>query len=335
MIQWKAMLHINSKILNTLVKSLLIAIILIFAVFLGIQFLSLKSVVNSQESQASSRGYNILVVGKSDNGTYLNQVAKGAIDVSENYNAAVEVYTGKSKAQEIPMQSLFDYASYLSADGVIAYISGNEPLQVPVNRNGTPIPLITIGNYLPNLQQLSFIGVNFSELGKITANEIISLIGKSKKVIILTSAQGNNSSYSTMMNTLINIISNEHPEIIIKTITVISETNFSKEDYLRQRLASEEGLELVVPLSEENTILAAQSVRDLNLSGKVKILGFGDSDDCHSYFEKNIVTELISVKTRNIGQKAMEELFEYINNGYANSYVSAEIEVLRQEASGS
>ncbi|MBQ1794527.1 MAG: hypothetical protein II110_02440 [Treponema sp.] len=91
----------------------------------------------------------------------------------------------------------------------------------------------------------------------------------------------------------------------------------------------------MVPLSEENTILAAQSVRDLNLSGKVKILGFGDSDDCHSYFEKNIVTELISVKTRNIGQKAMEELFEYINNGYANSYVSAEIEVLRQEASGS
>ena len=323
------MLHINSKILNTLVKSLLIAIILIFAVFLGIQFLSLKSVVNSQESQASSRGYNILVVGKSDNGTYLNQVAKGAMDVSENYNAAVEVYTGKSKAQEIPMQSLFDYASYLCADGVIAYISSNEPLQVPINRNGTPIPLITIGNYLPNLQQLSFIGVNFSELGKITANEIISLIGKSKKVIILTSAQGNNSSYSTMMNTLINIISNEHPEIIIKTITVISETNFSKEDYLRQRL------ELVVPLSEENTILAAQSVRDLNLSGKVKILGFGDSDDCHSYFEKNIVTELISVKTRNIGQKAMEELFEYIDNGYANSYVSAEIEVLRQDASGS
>ena len=116
--------------------------ILVFAVFLVFQFLSLKSVVNSQESQASSRGYNILVVGKSDNGTYLNQVAKGAMNVSESYNAAVELYTGKSKAQEIPMQSLFDYASYLCADGVIAYISGNEPLQVPVNRNGTPFPLL-------------------------------------------------------------------------------------------------------------------------------------------------------------------------------------------------
>ncbi|MBO4385878.1 MAG: substrate-binding domain-containing protein [Treponema sp.] len=305
---------------------------MIFAVFLGIQFLSLKSLVNSQENHASSRGYNILVVGKSDNGPYLNQVAKGAMEVSESYNAAVELYTGKSKAREIPMQSLFDYATYLSADGVIAYISGDEPLQVPRNRNGTAIPLITIGNYLPNLQQLSFIGVNFSELGKITANEIISLIGKSKKVIILVSEQGNNSSYSTMMNTLFNTITNEHPEFILKSILVHSESNFSKEDYLRQKLASEEGLELIVPLSEENTILAAQSVRDLNLSGKVKILGFGDSDDCRSYFEKNIVTELISVKTQDIGKKAMEELFEYIDNGYANSYVSAEIEVLRQEA---
>jgi len=325
------MFHFNSKVLNTLIKTILIAMILVFAVFLVIQFLSLKSVVNSQESQSSSRGYNILIVGKSDNGTYLNQVAKGAMDVSENYNAAVEIYTGKSKAQEIPMQSLFDYASYLSADGVIAYISGNEPLQVPKNRNGTPIPLITIGNYLPNLPQLSFIGVNFSELGKIIANEIISLIGNNKKVIILVSGQGNNSSYSTLMNTLHNTISYEHPEIMIKNLVIISETNFSKEDYLRQKLASEEGLELIVSLSEENTILAAQSVRDLNLSGKVKILGFGDSDDCRSYFEKNIVTELISVKTRDIGQKAMKELFEFIDNGYANSYVSAEIEVLRQE----
>ncbi|MCR5318564.1 MAG: substrate-binding domain-containing protein [Treponema sp.] len=323
--------HFNPKVLNTVIKALLIAMILVFAVFLVFQFLSLKSIVNTPESQTSSRGYNILIVGKSDNGTYLNQVAKGAIDASESYNAAVELYTGKSKAQEIPMQSLFDYASYLSADGVIAYISGNESLQVPVNRSGIPIPLITIGNYLPNLQQLSFIGVNFSELGKITANEIISLIGKSKKVILLVSAQGNNSSYSTMMNTLMNTLTNEHPEITVTNIVVHSETNFSKEDYLRQRLASEEGLELIVPLSEENTILAAQSVRDLNLSGKVKILGFGDSDDCRSYFEKNIVTELISVKTQEIGQKAMEELFEYINNGYANSYVSAEIEVLRRE----
>ena len=98
---------------------------------------------------------------------------------------------------------------------------------------------------------------------------------------------------------------------------------------MRQQLASQEGLELIVSLAEQTTILAAQSVRDLNLSGKVKIIGFGDSDDCRADFEKKIVTELISVKTQDIGRRAMTELFEFLQNGYANSFVSAEVEVLK------
>ena len=227
------------------------------------------------------------------------------------------------------MQALFNYASYLNADGIIACIEDDdERLEIPRKTNGEPIPLVTIGSYAPNLPQLSYIGANYSELGKITAREIIEQIGPSGKVILLESDAASDTNHSNLMSGLLGTLSS-HPEISVKTLQFERESSFSKEDNLRQQLASQEGLELIVSLAEQTTILAAQSVRDLNLSGKVKLIGFGDSDDCRADFEKKIVTELISVKTQDIGRRAMTELFEFLQNGYANSFVSAEVEVLK------
>lgn len=296
-------------------------------------FLAAPFVAFSNEGRESSvpaeRQKNILIVGKSDRKAYLGQVLLGAEKVSKMNEAAVTVYTGKSNAEEISMQALFNYASYLNADGIIACIEDDdERLEIPRKTNGEPIPLVTIGSYAPNLPQLSYIGANYSELGKITAREIIEQIGPSGKVILLESDAASDTNHSNLMSGLLGALSS-HPEISVKTLQFERESSFSKEDNLRQQLASQEGLELIVSLAEQTTILAAQSVRDLNLSGKVKLIGFGDSDDCRADFEKKIVTELISVKTQDIGRRAMTELFEFLQNGYANSFVSAEVEVLK------
>ena len=278
---------------------------------------------------SSEREKNILIVGKKSRQSYLEQIYFGAQGVAQDNMAAVSLYSGKPNDQDFSMQELFNYASYLNADGVIALIdSGAESLKVPQKIDGQKIPLVTVGTYMPNLEQLSFIGSNYSELGKTTAREIVSLIGPGNKAILLDSNEGDDANHSNLMAGLLTALSS-HPEISIKTLQFEKSSSFSREDSLRQQLASQEGLELIVSLAEQNTILAAQSVRDLNLSGRVKIIGFGDSADSREYFDKGIVTELICVKTQDIGKKAIQELFEYLQNGYANSFVSAEVEVLR------
>ena len=302
--------------------------IAVSAFFLAAPFVAFSS-EGRESAVPAERKKNILIVGKNDRKAYLDQVLLGAEEVSKKNEAAVTVYTGKSNAEEISMQALFNYASYLNADGIIACIEDDdERLDIPKKTNGDSIPLVTIGSYAPNLPQLSYIGANYSELGKITAREIIEQIGPSGKVILLESNAASDTNHSNLMAGLLGALS-AHPEISVKTLQFERESSFSKEDSLRQQLASQEDLELIVSLAEQTTILAAQSVRDLNLSGKVKIIGFGDSDDCRADFEKKIVTELISVKTQDIGRRAMTELFEFLQNGYANSFVSAEVEVLK------
>ena len=302
--------------------------IAVSAFFLAAPFVAFSS-EGRESAVPAERKKNILIVGKNDRKAYLGQVLLGAEEVSKKNEAAVTVYTGKSNAEEISMQALFNYASYLNADGIIACIEDDdERLDIPKKTNGDSIPLVTIGSYAPNLPQLSYIGANYSELGKITAREIIEQIGPSGKVILLESNAASDTNHSNLMAGLLGALS-AHPEISVKTLQFERESSFSKEDSLRQQLASQEDLELIVSLAEQTTILAAQSVRDLNLSGKVKIIGFGDSDDCRADFEKKIVTELISVKTQDIGRRAMTELFEYIRYGYANNYITTDVKVRR------
>ena len=318
----------GADILKRTIELLLLLAIAVSAFFLAAPFVAFSN-EGRESSVPAERQKNILIVGKSDRKAYLGQVLLGAEEASKKNEAAVTVYTGKSNAEEISMQALFNYASYLNADGIIACIEDDdERLDIPKKTNGDSIPLVTIGSYAPNLPQLSYIGANYSELGKITAREIIEQIGPSGKVILLESSAASDTNHSNLMAGLLGALS-AHPEISVKTLQFERESSFSKEDSLRQQLASQEDLELIVSLAEQTTILAAQSVRDLNLSGKVKIIGFGDSDDCRADFEKKIVTELISVKTQDIGRRAMTELFEFLQNGYANSFVSAEVEVLK------
>ena len=323
-----AMKKTGADILKRTIELLLLLAIAVSAFFLAAPFVAFSS-EGRESALPAERKKNILIVGKSDRKAYLGQVLLGAEEASKKNEAAVTVYTGKSNAEEISMQALFNYASYLNADGIIACIEDDdERLDIPKKTNGDSIPLVTIGSYAPNLPQLSYIGANYSELGKITAREIIEQIGPSGKVILLESSAASDTNHSNLMAGLLGALS-AHPEISVKTLQFERESSFSKEDSLRQQLASQEDLELIVSLAEQTTILAAQSVRDLNLSGKVKIIGFGDSDDCRADFEKKIVTELISVKTQDIGRRAMTELFEFLQNGYANSFVSAEVEVLK------
>ena len=323
------MKKVGADLVRRTIEFLLLAAIILSTVFLAAQFMIFQNEQGSGQSALRERSRNILVLGKSDRKAYLEQVFLGAQSRSKANDAAVDLYTGTSDTQEISTQALLNYASYLQADGIIVYIeSSDSKLDVPLNKQGKPIPMVTIGAYRPDLPQLSYIGANYSELGKITGKEIIGQIGQSGKAILLESSGQNDANHSNLMAGLLGTLAT-HPEISIKTLQFEKESSFSKEDNLRQQLASEEGLELIVSLTEENTILAAQSVRDLNLSGKVKIIGFGDSDDCRSDFEKKIVTELISVKIQDIGRRAMTEIFEYLENGYANSFVSAEVEILK------
>lgn len=310
---------------------LLISIIFISGILLILE-LRHFSFPEEQEEKYSQRKYCVLVLGTSANEAFITQVYEGALSVSREYNTAVILHVPNSQAENISTQTLMDYAEYLKPDCIIAYMNPNEKnLKLPKKADGSQIPIITVGNYIPDIPSLSYIGINYSQVGKIVAEEITSSLKNSGSVYIIDMNMDNNPNYSMLMNVLMNSINSEK-DITVNTLTLPMNSSFSREDAIRQQIASSDGLKLIVSLSEEFTVLTSQTLTDLNIVGKTQLIGFGDSADSHRYYEKGIISTLISINTRDIGVKAMREFFEFRETGYANNYVTSKVEVLKRSS---
>ena len=86
---------------------------------------------------------------------------------------------------------------------------------------------------------------------------------------------------------------------------------------------------IFIALTEEDTIMSAQQLSELFPIDTYKLLGFGGNEVCQLYLQKGFITELFSLDPERIGKAAMQELFEYRNKGYANSYVTASVKITR------
>lgn len=276
--------------------------------------------INNRIDEKSIRNYHIIVTGTYENQRFMQQVYQGANRYSEQFNAVVELYVPGTQAEDVPLQDLLDYASFVNADGVIAFNdSTDHTLQEPKRTNNDTIPLVTTGFYNPNISQISFIGTSYWELGKKIGDEIVSFIHGKGNAIIVSGDSLSSSNYSILLNSIQDKL----------------HANKSINYTVKNELSSDESLvntNLIVCISEEETIKVAQRLIE-NQADKAKpsLMGFGTNETCQLYLDKGIITELIAVDPDKIGETAIREIFEYRNKGYANSYIAADVQILRSD----
>lgn len=307
---------LNYKRSVFLMGALIILIPLAFVSLIVPRFSKLNT--NTERFDCDS---HIIILGTAENLSFLNQVYAGAKKVSDQYSTVVELYVPSSQAENSSLQSLFDYASWVDADGIIAYIDSNSGIiDPPLKSDGTEIPVVTIGHYIPEFPQISFIGNNYSEVGQTIANQTVDLLGLEGFVFILNSENRNNPNYSTLMNSLLGAIkrmTNYHYQILDQTYQ-------KNEKILSKALLNDSHISLI-SLTEEDTIRSAQTLTAMGFAGKTRFISFGSNETISMYLEKGIITKLISENPEKIGSRAIQEIFEYRNTGYANSIISAEL----------
>lgn len=310
-------------------NSSLPAFIVLFALFAVIAFCFLYYIffVTKKNAPVSldseSRSYHIIVTGNSENELFLKQVYNGARKFGDTYNSVVELYVPSSQAEDVSYQSLFDYASYVNADCIIAYIdSSYNIISLPRRVDETPIPLITTGQYIPSLSQISFIGNSYWELGKKIGDETVSILENKGHAIIINSDNPSSNNYSSLMNSFRDILKN-HEELSYSVMESIDPVDLMK--------TNEETPLLLICLSEEDTIKTAQTFIETNLTSNknIGIMGFGANETCQLYLKKGVIRELISLDPEKIGETAIREFYEFRTRGYANSYIAADLKISR------
>lgn len=262
--------------------------------------------------------YHVIITGTYENQAFLTELYKGAASLENSYNAVVDLHVPDSQADTSSVQDLLDYCSFLNADGIIAYIDSQDDTPVILQRKDNPvIPLITTGQFSPGLQQISYVGVNYWEMGKRLADEIIDLLPFGGNVYIISDLISTNTT---------NLISS-----VQRTLQDIDTIHSSVIDSIPSDLPLNTSSNIFISLTEDDTIMLAQQLSEQFPAYKYKLLGFGANEVCQMYLQKGYINELFSLNPERIGKEAMRELFEYRNKGYANSYVTVEVKISRAE----
>lgn len=317
------------KVSKKLLALITCALLLCLSVFLFLRiFLATISAPDTKPNENDSRSYHIIVTGTYENQLFMEKVYEGALKEAANHSAVVEMYVPEAQASNLSLQDLLDYCVYVNADGVIAYIdSPDEKITMLTRSEGYEIPLVTTGQFSPEVQQISFIGSGYWELGKKVADEILNLILTDNnqvpecQVYVINDFLSANSNYNNLINSMQTTL-HSYPDI---ETTVLKNL---EDDFILENAASSVK-NIFVCLSEDSTIRTAQILNDSFKGSDYKVIGFGSNEACQIFLEKNLVSELISLDPEKIGQAAMTELFEYRNKGYANSYIAADIKVTK------
>ncbi len=299
------------------------AVVLVFLVFFIVFLFSKTSSARSVFAEEPvDKNYHVLVVGQSERADFVNQVFEGVNSQSSRYKAIVELKSPDSLAQDLSLQSLIDYAQYVNADGIIAFVTPQSKSISPVSRiDGTEIPLITIGHYMPDISQVSFIGINYSSLGRKIAMESKSILSTEGTNYIVISSNNSNPNTGNLINSISSFYRNEG----ITNYELLDKSPAENEERIREIFTGENAArDSIICLTEDDSMMVLQIAGASSIPGRTKILGFGDNETISIYLEKGFLSKLISLDALKIGVRAMTELFEYRNTGYANSYIGAE-----------
>lgn len=294
--------------------------LLIFSIVFFAAFLSPHTRPQNQNEYNPSDTclYHVIITGTYENLSFLSEVYKGASKLASAYKTVVDLHVPTSQADTESLQSLLDYCSFLNADGIIFYLDSADETPVLLRRQDAPaIPIITTGQFSPNIQQISYIGTNNWELGKKIADESSYFLPVGGNVYIISESNDINS------NTLISSIQSALGDNQTITTSVI--------DKVSPDLTIEGKDNIFISLTEDDTILSAQLLSEMFDSFRYKLIGIGGNEVCQLYLQKGWIGELVSLDPEKIGENAIRELFEYRSKGYANSYVTADVKTIRSE----
>ena len=294
--------------------------LLIFSIIFYAVFLSSRARIQNQNQYNASDNllYHVIITGSYENQSFLSEVYKGASKLAPAYKTTVDLHVPKSQADTESLQELLNYCSFLNADGIILYLDSSEDTPLLLERSDYPkIPIITTGQFSPNMQQISFIGTNNWELGKKIADETQSFLPEGGSVYIISESNDLNS------NTLISSIQSalgDNQKINTRVIE-----NIIQAPDIGQRN------NIFITLTEDDTIANAQMLAENFNLDSYKLIGFGGNEVCQLYLQKGWIAELVSLDPEKIGETAIMELFEYRRKGYANSYVTADVKIIRAQ----
>jgi len=327
-----------------LIATVVLGVLLIFTVVFSVFFfyrrmLEAKKLMSDDAKEYSS--YYVLITDSPDT-DFWKSVYQGVVEEAEKHNAYVELL-GDNLEQSYTKTDLLSIAINSDVDGII--IEGDDDpdtLKLLLKAKEENIPVVTVSDDNMESKRISYIGVSGYNLGKEYGEELVEYVKENVnqndicKTMVLMDETFTSNSRSIILTAINEIIENENlsDRIDLSSYVVSSNKDYAAEEEIRDIFVGENshsGPDVVICLSEKNTLCVYQTVVDYNQVGNVEIFGYYMSPVISDAIDKEIIRSSIVVDTNQMGRCSIEAINEYKEMGYVSEIYLIDTEIITKE----
>ncbi|MBO4864045.1 MAG: substrate-binding domain-containing protein [Eubacterium sp.] len=297
--------------------------VLIGIVFFYVRIRFTQNIITSSDYKTYDN-YYVIITGNSDT-DYWKSIYAGAKAEAEKLSVNVEMM-GEGLDKNLTKEDYLRIAISSSVDGII--IEGDDDPEIQellAKADANGIPVVTVSEDSPSSGRKSFIGVSSNNMGKEYGNQIVEYANEvdadSLSVMVLIDKGMTESSQTVIMTAIReSLVENGlSDKVSLDSKIVSSDVDYAAEEEIRDIFVGKEDIpDIMVCLSEQNTICAYQTVVDHNKVGQVEIFGYYMSDTIRSAIKKDIIRSSIVVDTEELGLNAVKAIDEYKESGYVS-----------------
>lgn len=278
--------------------------------------------------------YHFVLVGKALEDPFWKEIYRGARAAAEKNNVALEIVGSDIEKEESELAYL-DMAIAAKVDGIITHVTHSNAAKDYIDKAvGKGIPSFTLETDSPESMRRSFIGVNSYNLGTEWGKQLIDLAqGEPLRAVMLVGKQGEADGLTSeetaeglMYSGVLDAV-REHANITVDSCGVDRSEPFGTEEALKA-LIREETADVIICTTADGTVSAAETLINMNMVGKIRLVGYHDSKEILNYIKKGILYATVSVDAYQMGYRSVQAMAELKKNGGTNQYITTPVTVI-------
>ena len=275
--------------------------------------------------------YHFVFISGQKNVSFWNGIYMAAKDRGKELGIYVE-QLGSLMTEGYSIEEQLEIAIASKVDGIMIEPNGGEEVIRLINQAGeNNIPVVTLLDDAANTNRISFIGVSSYDEGRAIGNQIIKLVKEDasvKNVTVLTSEERKESVQDMVYTAILEQV--KPLNLQMNNLAINGESSLRAAEDIRNIIMEDEAPDLLICLNPSDTLAAYQGVVDYNMVGKVKIIGFYDTELIPSAVEKGIVQSAVQINGAQMGIYGVEAIHEYINNNRVSEFFPVDIQIVTE-----
>ncbi|MDR0377601.1 MAG: substrate-binding domain-containing protein [Spirochaetaceae bacterium] len=290
--------------------------------FLGSLYMVRNLYVQSAPEAAAAINYHFSLYLPDNRNSFFTGIIDGAERAASEMNVAISIHSID------PVKNELEMASYTGVDGVIVCPYLEDALARRQLDKLGQIPVVIINHNIPNDQPWPFIGTNNFDVGR-HIGMLLGNAGDGPIRLAMVYSDKSPGIYGERELVEMGIAAVLGGRLAAPITGFRTNLNpLDAEELLYRLFRSNPDINTIVFTDPNDTIAAAQTLVDMNLVGRVRVIGFGTDPGIEENIRKGVIASSIVINAERIGYEAVRSLATLRRTGYTAASVDTGIEII-------